>query len=814
MKLGGVAVSDVIPEGLHLDVGTLKLDGSPLAAGSGGSAVPYYEYAAATRELKVVIGDIAEGTAVKKLTFDTVLDVDHAAFDDGGVRKAIKSYNGDITISNTAVMRKTSSDNEVSDAGSIKINNKILSKTGSADKAAGRANYQVIINQPMTELPEPCVVTDELSEGLTLNLPQLKLYLASVSADGTVVKEGQVDKARFAYETSVLTNGATLLELTLPAGSKRQCYILEYSADVTDTTKANYSNKISMTGLDNGSTGTKVDMSNSQILGGGGGSMSGSSRAEITKKDKESGDVLAGAVFVLSYDGHEIGRKTTGANGNVIFTNLEVGASYTVTEVTPPEGYALSDINSQDFTAPQKGNTNRVKLTFENAKLKTQLTFQKVDETGSPLAGAKFGLYQVKNAGGVETNDKLAETVSLADGTVKFTDVTEGEYRIRELTAPEDYLLSSDEIVAIVDINADVTEFYKKDDASKTTVRTFVNEPKPVGTIAFTKTDESGRGLFGAVFAMYRVESDLTESLFRKATSDTAGEVTFTGLRKGTYHIKEVTAPEGYQKDAALELTVEVEENAVVSSFYDSSDTSKATVKTVVNKKLPTAVLTFPVKTKDGKMLPGARFVLYRKTGTQTEQKVAESVSDADGNVTFGELRAGEYVIRQTSTADGYEVSTVPLILVVDATGTITAFYEQGTPPQVMTDGVVNTDSESTESTESTENTEDSGNTESTEDSESTEDTESTEDSESTEDTESTESGRVPEDNGNADIPDGPQYQTAAAGNTDTQPVARELPRTGRETRMIFYVTGGLFTALGILMLCGEKRRRKRERER
>lgn len=64
-------------------------------------------------------------------------------------------------------------------------------------------------------------------------------------------------------------------------------------------------------------------------------------RITITKYDAESGVRLAGATFRLTYpDGTTSVELTTGANGTVQTGVLDAG-TYTLTEITAPEGYAL-----------------------------------------------------------------------------------------------------------------------------------------------------------------------------------------------------------------------------------------------------------------------------------------------------------------------------------------------------------------------------------------------------------------------------------------------------------------------------------------
>ena len=69
---------------------------------------------------------------------------------------------------------------------------------------------------------------------------------------------------------------------------------------------------------------------------------------------------------------------------------------------------------------------------------------QKVDQNSVALVGAQFGLSDEK--------DELVMTaVSDAEGLVRFVGAAVGKYTIRELEAPDGYLLSKDVIHVTID---------------------------------------------------------------------------------------------------------------------------------------------------------------------------------------------------------------------------------------------------------------------------------------------------------------------------------------------------------------------------
>lgn len=80
---------------------------------------------------------------------------------------------------------------------------------------------------------------------------------------------------------------------------------------------------------------------------------------------------------------------------------------------------------------------------------------------------------------------------------------------------------------------------------------------RPIGKLTFEKTDDLGNALAGAEFELRKAGQVLVGT----AVSDGEGRVRFSGLATGTYTLREVKAPEGYELDET-EYTVWVRESA------------------------------------------------------------------------------------------------------------------------------------------------------------------------------------------------------------------------------------------------------------
>lgn len=96
---------------------------------------------------------------------------------------------------------------------------------------------------------------------------------------------------------------------------------------------------------------------------------------------------------------------------------------------------------------------------------------------------------------------------------------------------------------------------------------------------ASSKVDENGNGLSDAVF---KLENDSTKEASRvKSTSD--GNITFSGLKEGTYTLTEVSAPDGYlvsDDTWKVRVTVDSNNNAVAKLYLVKDDQEQEVAQT------------------------------------------------------------------------------------------------------------------------------------------------------------------------------------------------------------------------------------------
>lgn len=111
----------------------------------------------------------------------------------------------------------------------------------------------------------------------------------------------------------------------------------------------------------------------------------------------------------------------------------------------------------------------------------------KKDEDGKALAGATIGLFLT------DGTEPILTTVSAEGGSFTFADIPYGEYVVREIAAPEGYVMDDTPYTVKVDQNGAVVEI----EITNKLIR---------GSVQLTKVDKSypDHHLSGAVFEVYR----------------------------------------------------------------------------------------------------------------------------------------------------------------------------------------------------------------------------------------------------------------------------------------------------------------------
>ena len=299
---------------------------------------------------------------------------------------------------------------------------------------------------------------------------------------------------------------------------------------------------------------------------------------------------LAGG-FLADANGNNTGKTTATYSANDSFrviipiddnSNGSVTAKFIVnTNSAYVTGYQLHGYQSASsnglqrlallFTEKEKLTTSySVSGDYDTTK-PTDVKIAKVNKEGKLISGAKLGIYKNENVYGPNCTGEdcimYAGPVYLDDSLVGLYDSTEdyitvslkpGKYALKEISAPKGYILSDEVINFEIDENGNV----KDSNGNVVTNKTFtvVNE---LPTIKIRKINESKKDIKGAeiVICDYDAETKKESNCnFKWTTDGTTKELTigvdFGSINDGSYIIKEVSAPHGYELSEPKVITV------------------------------------------------------------------------------------------------------------------------------------------------------------------------------------------------------------------------------------------------------------------
>jgi 5-hydroxyisourate hydrolase-like protein (transthyretin family) len=309
-----------------------------------------------------------------------------------------------------------------------------------------------------------------------------------------------------------------------------------------------------------------------------------------------------------------VGTFGSGADGSIPVGELEAG-SYTIEEISPPAGYALSETPLQPFDIPREGGYAN-SIVFANKKL-PGLTVLKVDEdTGAPLSGAEFS---IKHNGNI-----VYEGLTDASGIINLAPLEEGWYEVTELAAPSGYLISTE--VKSVYLEAGATAQLK-----------FDNRRRP--TLEIKKIDaQGGAPLSGAKFRVTKADGATVGEYITGAD----GTVTIPNLDEAVYSVEEILAPAGYLLD---------------SQHQDIQLEWGKTKTLVFSDRLKPGLTITKIDEQTGERLTDAHFRVESLDGNNF---YFEGVTNANGQISLSDLPEGVYEITETAAPDGYIIANHP----------------------------------------------------------------------------------------------------------------------------------------------------------
>ena len=248
---------------------------------------------------------------------------------------------------------------------------------------------------------------------------------------------------------------------------------------------------------------------------------------------------------------------------------------------------------------------------------KGSLTINKTDaDTGKALAGVTYRLFD-------SAGNKIADTTTGTGGKAVFSDLPLGSYTYQEISAPEGFVV-------------DDTKYPITITASALNITATHTNALGKASIGISKVDaDSNTPLQGAGFRLY----DASGSQVAEGYTDANGNLTFTGLKLSSYICKEFQAPAGYELDDTA-FPVVLNQNGQVLKV------------TRENKLITGSIEILKVDADTKKPLAGVVYRLFDAAGN----KIADGTTDANGKLTFDNLKLGSYSYQEISTVDGYQL--------------------------------------------------------------------------------------------------------------------------------------------------------------
>ena len=353
-----------------------------------------------------------------------------------------------------------------------------------------------------------------------------------------------------------------------------------------------------------------------------------------------------GLIEILSLD--ENGKTTLKSDvpfGNYYVKEISTDSHYILSEEKYPVTFAYA---GQEIPVVELAVNGGKSIT--NEMLYGEIHGMKKDEDGKALAGATIGLFLT------DGTEPILTTVSAENGSFSFTGIPYGEYVVREIAAPEGYVMDEAHYAVKVDKNGAVIEI----EITNKLIR---------GSVQLTKVDKDypDHHLSGAVFEVYR-----GGKLVGQMEELSDGVYKLDDLPYGDYTLKETETPKGFfldEKTYSFSIKEDgktvVVENEAGKGFVNQAQTGGIRIE----------------KTSDDGVLKGFTF---RVEGTDITGNAfsKDFVTDEKGQIHIDDLRIGDYVISEVSNKanEKYELPANVTVTVHEGKTVVAKFHNKLKP--------------------------------------------------------------------------------------------------------------------------------------
>ena len=332
----------------------------------------------------------------------------------------------------------------------------------------------------------------------------------------------------------------------------------------------------------------------------------------IEKRDSQTQEPLFGAMFqVRDEQGVPVALVTTDKSG---FASTEVlpAGKYTIRELYAPDKY-MPQTELREVTV--KNNEARHEI-FTNTKF-SGLVIYAYDKLGNPLANVPYIVYQVDKQG---VSTEVAHVTTNNSGIATTQELAPGRYMVTETTIPENYTLVNP-TESHIELFAGETNYVRFVHVMKSTILMqtydrYTNAPIPGATYEITSADSSFKANY---------------------TADQNGEIQTECLKQWIYYVRQLTVPEGYLLNTTTQ-TIRVLRDQLNLARFENTPISRIQIQSVI---------------------AGSNFGLEECSYTvedSTGKEVFHGTTDATGLLTTGELKPGNYTVKEIAVKDGYEI--------------------------------------------------------------------------------------------------------------------------------------------------------------
>ena len=386
-----------------------------------------------------------------------------------------------------------------------------------------------------------------------------------------------------------------------------------------------------------------------------------SSKLTVIKVDSETGRTVKGITgFKLknTKTGEESEIYYTDENGFLSLPNEITYGSYELIEVSPPDGYTLNTVpvafnidgNEPEVVIklsdkPQKGKISVLKKgeMFSSVKEENGVFMPIYSEKG--LKGAEFevtaaeDIYTADGTLRIKAGETADRIISSEDGTAESKELYPGKYLLREISAPEGYILNAEprEITVVSGVTS--AEIFNERKKQEYKIQKNLEKDQKFGIGFNGEILNIQFGLFSKT-ELTALDGSIipADGLIEVATPDEDGFICFAADMpyNAECYIKELETDEHYILSNEQYLNGDTAENKIIRGIIEGLKTDP-----------------------NGRVLKGAVIGLFYPFETEFSLDTAIETFETDeaGRFLFENVPYGDWIIRELKAPDGYILS-------------------------------------------------------------------------------------------------------------------------------------------------------------